>query len=77
MVSKGSCIVNFSKDDPNNKESIQPNKFDHYLVPLGEWHQIANPFKETCHLIEIQYGEECNQEDIERIEYHIQSTNNT
>jgi len=70
MVSKGSCIVNYSKDDPDNKKSIQLNKFDHYLVPLGEWHQITNPFDETCHLIEIQYGEECVEDDIERTEYY-------
>lgn len=70
MVSKGSCIVNYSKDDPDNKKSIQLNKFDHYLVPLGEWHQITNPFDKTCHLIEIQYGEECTEDDIERTEYY-------
>jgi len=70
MVSKGSCIVNYSKDDPNNKQNIKLNKFDHYLVPLGEWHQITNPFEETCHLIEIQYGEECVEDDIERTEYY-------
>ena len=70
MVSKGSCVVNFSKDDPENKKSIQLNKFDHYLVPLGDWHQITNPFYEACHLIEIQYGEECVEEDIERTEYY-------
>ena len=70
MVSKGSCVVNFSKDDPENKKSIQLNKFDHYLVPLGDWHQITNPFDEACHLIEIQYGEECVEEDIERTEYY-------
>jgi mannose-6-phosphate isomerase-like protein (cupin superfamily) len=40
------------------------------LVPLGEWHQITNPFDETCHLIEIQYGEECIEDDIERTEYY-------
>ena len=70
MVSKGSCVVNYSKDDPNNKKNIQLNKFDHYLVPLGDWHQITNPFKEPCHLIEIQYGEECIEDDIERTEYY-------
>ena len=70
MVSKGTCIVNFSKDDPDNKENIQLNKFDHYLVPVGEWHQITNPFEETCHIIEIQYGEACIEEDIERTEYY-------
>ena len=70
MVSKGSCIVNFSKDDPDKKEKIQLNKFDHYLVPVGDWHQITNPFDETCHLIEIQYGEACVEDDIERTEYY-------
>lgn len=71
MVSEGSCVVNYSKSDPNKKENIQLNKFDHYLVPLGEWHQITNPFKETCHLIEIQYGDECVEDDIERTEYYL------
>ena len=70
MVSKGSCIVNYSKNDPNDKKNIQLNKFDHYLVPLGDWHQITNPFDEKCHLIEIQYGEECIEDDIERTEYY-------
>ena len=70
LVSKGSCIVNYSKDAPENKKNIQLNKFDHYFVPVGEWHQITNPFDEICHLIEIQYGEECVEEDIERTEYY-------
>ena len=70
MVSKGSCIVNYSKGDPENKSNIQLNKFDHYLVPVGDWHQITNPFKEYCHLIEIQYGDACIEEDIERTEYY-------
>lgn len=72
LVSKGSCIVNYSKGSPDNKKNIQLNKFDHYLVPLGEWHQITNPFDETCHLIEIQYGDECTEDDIERTEYYSQ-----
>ena len=70
MVSRGSCVVNYSKDNPDNKRNIKLNKFDHYLVPVGEWHQITNPFKETCHIIEIQYGDECIEEDIERTEYY-------
>ena len=30
-----------------------------------------NPFKEPVHLIEIQYGDECIEDDIERIEIII------
>ena len=70
MISKGACVVNYSKDDPNKKQNIQLNKFDHFIVPVGEWHQITNPFQEPCHLIEIQYGEECIESDIERTEYY-------
>ena len=67
MVSKGSCTVNYSESSPDNKQSIKLDKFDHYLVPLGHWHQITNPSDDVCHLIEIQYGEACIEEDIERI----------
>jgi cytidyltransferase-like protein len=70
MVSKGSCIINYSKDSPDNKKNIQLDQFDHYFVPVEDWHQITNPFEEACHLIEIQYGEECIEDDIERTEYY-------
>lgn len=70
LVSQGSCVVNFSKDSPENRENVTLNKFDKYIVPLGEWHQITNPFNETCRIIEIQYGEEVVEDDIERIDYY-------
>ena len=70
LVSEGSCVVNFSKGSPEEKESIELNKFDHYLVPVTEWHQITNPFKKICRIIEIQYGEKCIEDDIERTEYY-------
>ena len=70
LVSKGSCVINYSKDLPDNRNSITLNKFDQYNVPLEEWHQITNPFNQPCHIIEIQYGEAVVEEDIERVEYY-------
>ena len=70
LVSKGSCVINYSKDSPDNRNSITLNKFDQYNVPLEEWHQITNPFDQPCHIIEIQYGEAVVEEDIERVEYY-------
>ena len=70
LVSQGSCVVNYSKEKPENRENVTLNKFDKYIVPLGEWHQITNPFDETCRIIEIQYGEEVVEGDIERIDYY-------
>ena len=70
LVSAGSCVVNYSKGEPEDRQSVTLNKFDKYIVPLGEWHQITNPFDKTCRIIEIQYGEEVVEEDIERIDYY-------
>jgi cytidyltransferase-like protein len=64
LVSEGSCYVSYLKN--NNKKEIKLRKYDHYIVPLGEWHQIINPFQHPVHLIEIQYGDECVEDDIER-----------
>ena len=74
LVYKGSCIVNYSDDDPGKKNSVDLNVFDHYLVPVGKWHQITNPYNEHCHILEIQYGEACIEDDIERTEYYSQQT---
>jgi cytidyltransferase-like protein len=70
LVSEGSCVVNYSKGEPEDRQSVTLNKFDKYIVPLGEWHQITNPFDKTYRIIEIQYGEEVVEEDIERIDYY-------
>ena len=69
LVSDGSCIVSYSKDTNNiNIHEVRLNKFDHYLVPIGHWHQINNPSNIKTHIIEIQYGEDCIESDIERFD---------
>lgn len=37
-----------------------------YRVPVGEWHQLSNPFDEPVKIVEIQYGDRCEEEDIVR-----------
>ena len=69
LVSEGSCIVSYSSDTKaNNLQQAQLNKFDHYFVPIKHWHQIKNPFNKKLHIIEIQYGEACNEDDIDRLD---------
>jgi len=41
---------------------------DHSIVPIGHWHQISNPSNIKTHIIEIQYGEDCSESDIERVD---------
>ena len=67
LISEGSCTVSYS-DDISTKiiKKIELKKFDHYLVPVKHWHQISNTSNERLHIIEIQYGEVCHEDDIER-----------
>ena len=70
LISDGACEVIFSKDDPENKTKKLLKKFDDFIVKRGQWHQITNPFKDPCHIIEIQYGDEVIEDDIERRNYY-------
>ncbi len=70
LVSKGSCEVFHSKDDPELKIKKKLKKFDKFTIAKGEWHQIVNPFNKDCHIIEIQYGDSVIEEDIERLNYY-------
>jgi len=38
-----------------------------FQIPRRGWHQLINPGKDPLHIIEIQYGEACLEEDIERV----------
>ena len=68
LVSEGSCYVSYAKNnDLKEIKKIKLCKYDHHIVPLKDWHQISNPFKKPVHLIEIQYGDACTEDDIERI----------
>lgn len=35
-------------------------------IPVNSWHQLINPFDKPCRIVEIQYGKDCQEEDIER-----------
>lgn len=35
-------------------------------IPVGAWHRLSNPFTNPCRIVEIQYGEACEESDIER-----------
>jgi cytidyltransferase-like protein len=60
LVSEGRCVVN------STKSSNILEKHDEFTIICGEWHQLTNPYDEPCRVVEIQYGEYCEEEDIER-----------
>ncbi len=70
LISHGKCEINYSNDDPKAIKTIQLDQGDRFDVPVNSWHQITNPFQEECRIIEIQYGEETIENDIERLHYY-------
>lgn len=42
------------------------NKFEMLRIDKTEWHQLCNESQEPLKIVEIQYGENCIEEDIER-----------
>ena len=67
FVSEGKCLVNYSNEFPKETKEILLSKEDVFFVKKEEWHQITNPFDQVCKIIEIQYGENTVEEDIERL----------
>ena len=70
LINRGSCLIYYSQNISDKRMTRELNTFDYYLAPQGHWHQITNPFSNPCHIIEIQYGEVCDEDDIERSEYY-------
>jgi cytidyltransferase-like protein len=67
MVSEGQCVVNSMM--PNGYRLLPAELIKHreYKIPVAEWHQLTNPFDVPCKIVEIQYGQSCVEEDIERV----------
>ena len=67
FVSKGKCQIKLSdKRQSQEVESITFEQDSFIHIPRGKWHQIINIFEENCHIIEIQYGNQTIENDIER-----------
>jgi len=65
LVSEGAAIVNRWHEDYDLPPVIL-NKHDEYCITTNEWHQLTNPNQEPVRVVEIQYGEQCIEEDIDR-----------
>jgi cytidyltransferase-like protein len=66
LVSEGRCIVNAALANGYALPSRELSMHQEYKVPVGEWHQLTNPYDTPCRIVEIQYGANCVEEDIER-----------
>ena len=66
IVSEGEAVVNRATPLDYTLPSAILDKHDQLHVATKEWHQLTNPHEHPLKIVEIQYGEQCVEEDIER-----------
>jgi cytidyltransferase-like protein len=66
IVSEGECMVKSQLSSGYKLPSTHLHVHQEYKIAVGEWHQLTNPYDVPCKIVEIQYGEQCVEEDIER-----------
>jgi cytidyltransferase-like protein len=66
IVSEGSCMVNSTMPNGYALPSKELSIHNEFKIPVHDWHQLTNPYSVPCRIVEIQYGEQCVEEDIER-----------
>jgi cytidyltransferase-like protein len=66
IVSDGSVVVESQMASGYSMPSVTLTQHQEHQVPVGEWHRLTNPFSTPARIVEIQYGEKCVEEDIER-----------
>ena len=64
FVLKGKFIL-YLEDEKSKSERVY-NEYETCVIPQSTWHQGCNPFDEPCSILEVQYGQLCVEEDIER-----------
>jgi cytidyltransferase-like protein len=66
IVSEGVAVVNSHMSGGYQLPAKTLEKHEEYKVPVADWHQLTNPFDAPVKIVEIQYGEQCIEADIER-----------
>jgi len=66
IVQDGTAVVNSKMSGGYALPPKTLYKYNEHRVPMLEWHQLTNPYDVPLRIVEIQYGERCVEEDIER-----------
>jgi cytidyltransferase-like protein len=64
-VLKGQCQVEIIHGNESIIDTIKQNHS--YVIGQSVWHRGFNNSSEPCHILEVQHGEMCVEEDIERM----------
>ena len=63
-VLEGDIMIELEFAD--HKESLYLTTHDTFTIPPEIWHKTSNIGKKPAHILEVQYGDKCEEEDIQR-----------
>ena len=78
-VNSGVARVILSEDYPRGSKKVEQDLIEDnsttvilhetetLVIPAGTWHQLINPSRQELSIIEVQYGSQCDEEDITRL----------
>ena len=78
-VNSGVARVILAEDYPRGSKKVEQDlieeksttvilhETDTLVIPAGTWHQLINPSRRDLSIIEVQYGSQCDEEDITRL----------
>lgn len=65
-VLKGTCVIQTNYNNRDEEVTVDTNRS--YTINQNVWHKGINNTQEHCHILEVQFGEHCIEQDIERKE---------
>ena len=69
FIAEGTATVYTINTSSTDVETLGVyNQHESLHIPVGTWHQLANEHDTDLKLVEIQYGSNCVEEDIERVD---------
>lgn len=78
-VNSGVARVILAEDYPRGSKKVEQDLIEEksttvilhetetLVIPAGTWHQLINPSRKELSIVEVQYGEQCDEEDITRL----------
>ena len=63
-VLKGKCVIETEWESRLESRELDANRS--YTIDKNVWHKGINNTEEHCHILEVQFGDKCIEEDIER-----------
>lgn len=66
-VVDGECDIEMKIDGVSTIHNLKSH-CEGFMIEVGAWHRAFNPYNKMCHIIEIQHGSECVENDIERMD---------